>query len=349
MKFIANVTICQKTHQSAKAHFGVNSVTPLLPLLLNLSWMGCTLFHPIFDATRELFLEIAWGCSIIPPNSVTGIISRERWQQRWKKAKEDTSLSQSGLHFGHYIVGADCDYVSLFHALRVSLALTKRIALERWLNSLSVMLDFLGVQLVSKQRAILLMEADFNFMNKEVYGICILEEGHKYKLISEEIFSKKNCMADDGGLAKTLFYNIVWQTGASAAIAFVDASNCYDQTAHAMASLIFQSFGVKSTAVSAMLKTKQKIRFFLRTAYGDSKTFAGLTIQVKTQGLGQGNGVSHTEWCIISIMILWVHGAKGHGARFLAPLAHVWKSLLAILYVKDTNLLHLNMDTNKSM
>jgi hypothetical protein len=31
-------------------------------------------------------------------------------------------------------------------------------------------------------------------------------------LIPEEIFSEKNCMANDGGLAKTLFYDIVWQT-----------------------------------------------------------------------------------------------------------------------------------------
>ncbi len=55
--------------------------------------------------------------------------------------KEDTSSSQSGLHFGHYIAGADCDYISQFHALRVKLILKKGIALERWSNGLSVMLE----------------------------------------------------------------------------------------------------------------------------------------------------------------------------------------------------------------
>jgi hypothetical protein len=87
-------------------------------------------------------------------------------------------------------------------------------------------------------------------------------------------------MADDGGLAKTLFYNKVWQTRASAAITLVDLSHCYNWIAHAMASLMFLSFGVKSTAVSAMLKNIQEMWFFLRTAYGVSKTFAGLTIQI---------------------------------------------------------------------
>ncbi len=84
------------------------------------------------------------------------------------------------------------------------------------------------VCLVSKLRAILLIEADFNAINKEVYGVCMLDEARKYKLIPEEIFSEKNRMADDGGLAKTLFYDIVWQTQLPAAIASVDASDCYD-------------------------------------------------------------------------------------------------------------------------
>jgi hypothetical protein len=211
----------------------------------------------------------------------------------WKKVKEDMSLSQSGLHFGHYIAGADCNYISQFHALCILLALKKGIALERWSNGLSLMLEkIFGVHLVSKLRAILLMEADFNAMNKEVYGVWMLEEARKYKLISEELFSKKNCTADNGGLARTLFYNIVWQTQSPAAIASVDASNCYDRITHAMASLIFQSFGVEDTAVAAMLETIQNMKFFLCTAYRDSKDFAGSSIELKTQGLGQGNGAS---------------------------------------------------------
>jgi hypothetical protein len=83
--------------------------------------------------------------------------------------KEDTSSSKLGLHLEYYIAGADCDYISQFHALQVLLALQKGIALERWSNGLLVMLDkMFGVQLVSKLCAILLMEVDFNAMNKEV-------------------------------------------------------------------------------------------------------------------------------------------------------------------------------------
>jgi hypothetical protein len=116
-----------------------------------------------------------------------------------------------------------------------------------------------------------------------------------------------------------------------------------------MALLIFQSFGVEDTAVTAMLETIQEMKFFLRTAFGDSKEIVGLTIEVKTQGLGQGNGASPAGWCVISIMILRAHVAKGHGAHFIAPMSHVRSSLSAILYVDDTDLLHLNMDGDETI
>ena len=112
-------------------------------------------------ATKELFVEIAQIQSIVPPNSVSGVILRERWQQRWKRVKEETSSSQSGLHFGHYIAGADCKYISQFHALCISLALKKGIALEQWTNGLTVMLKkMFGVRLVFKLRAILLFQCN---------------------------------------------------------------------------------------------------------------------------------------------------------------------------------------------
>ena len=44
-----------------------------------------------------------------------------------------------------------------------------------------------GRKLVSKLRAILLMEADFNSANKLVYGVNMLDNARKYKLMPDEI------------------------------------------------------------------------------------------------------------------------------------------------------------------
>jgi hypothetical protein len=132
-----------------------------------------------------------------------------------------------------------------------------------------------GCSLVTKLWSILLMEADFNASNKIIYGIRMLENVRKYKLMLEEIYSKRNRLADEGTLAKVLFYDITRQLRRPAGLASVDADNCYDRIAHPMLSMIVQAFGVPADAASSMLGTIQDMKFFLRTGYGDSKDYVG--------------------------------------------------------------------------
>ncbi len=66
----------------------------------------------------------------------------------------------------------------------------------------------LGVTLVTKLCAILLMKGDFNMANKIVYRVQMLHNIRKHNLMAEKLFSEKNRMANDGTLCKTLFYDI---------------------------------------------------------------------------------------------------------------------------------------------
>jgi hypothetical protein len=120
----------------------------------------------------------------------------------------------------------------------------------------------------------------------------------------EEIFSKRNRMADDGTLGKTLFYDISRQAQVPAAIASVDALNCYGRIAHTMASLVFQAFGVPTIEIDTMLGVIENMKFFLQMGFGDSTAFAGGGISIKTQGLCQGNRAAPAGWAVISICIL---------------------------------------------
>ena len=95
---------------------------------------------------------------------------------------------------------------------------------------------------MSKLWLVLLMEAAFNAANMIVYGNRMLVNARKYRLMPEDIFSERNRMADDRGLAKIIFYDIVRQKRVPAGISSVDASNCYDRVAHLISSLVFQSF-----------------------------------------------------------------------------------------------------------
>jgi hypothetical protein len=106
-----------------------------------------------------------------------------------------------------------------------------------------------GCALITKLHSILLMEADFNSTNKMIYGQRMLHTAHRYKLIPEEIYSEQNCLADNGTLAKVLFYDIVRQTKLPAGISAVDADNCYDQICHPIVSMVFQSLGISKPAI----------------------------------------------------------------------------------------------------
>ena len=242
------------------------------------------------EGAIDLFREIAHIRSIVPKDLVNTSFTRQWWVDHWMTKKEKTSSSESGLHFGHYKAGALSEIISRHDALKTTICNKWGFALER---GLSCMLEKIpGCNLIEKLRSILLMEADYNTNNKELIGNRMMLVVREYGLMMEEIFSELGRTAEDGALSKILFYDIVRQSRLSTAISSVDAANCYDSIAHAIASLIFQACGVPVEGVEAMLSVIQDMKYFLRTAYGDSRNFRGSKIEVKYQGLCQGNGAA---------------------------------------------------------
>ena len=57
----------------------------------------------------------------------------------------------------------------------------------------------------------------------------------------------------------------------------------------------------------------------------------------------QGNGASPEGWAVISICILGDHGRKGHGAKFICLVTKLEKHLSVILYIDDTDILHIDL------
>jgi hypothetical protein len=172
-----------------------------------------------------------------------------------------------------------------------------------------------GCSLITKLWTILLMEADLDSTNMVIYGIRMLANIRKYKLMSEEVYSERNRLADDGTLSKVLFYDIVRQLQRLPVLASVGADNCYDGIAHPMASMVFQAFGVSTPTIESMLTTIQNMMFFLHTGYGDSEAYAGgdhddSKDPIKTQGTCQGNGASPAVWTVTSTPMIAGHKSR---------------------------------------
>ena len=163
------------------------------------------------EATQLFFEQIAKIRSLVPLNSVETLIDSVTWASSWRRSREATSSSISGFHFGHYIAGAESEYISNYHAVKTSLALMRGISLSlsRWQRGLACMLEKkAGSRLVTKLRSILLLEADLNKANKIIYGDRMMKNIRRYNLMPEEIFSV-NVIAQRKMVLWQRFYSLI--------------------------------------------------------------------------------------------------------------------------------------------
>jgi hypothetical protein len=148
--------------------FGYKAATATAERILNATYTYPDDFN---NATKEICEECAWIQLKVPKDSLDLTITSNNWRMQWRGRRKATPLSELGLHFGHYIAGCASEQVAHLHALKSTLVVNNGIVLDRWARGLLVMLEKLfGCALITKLRSILLMEANFNAMNKIVYG-----------------------------------------------------------------------------------------------------------------------------------------------------------------------------------
>ncbi len=95
-----------------------------------------------------------------------------------------------------------------------------------------------GVALVDKLRAILLMEGDFNFFNKWLFGHIAVGKLYKIGYVPEDQYSKKNSTAEDSKLGNHLTMDLSHQFCQSMVAVSADADKCYDRINHIVMSLL---------------------------------------------------------------------------------------------------------------
>ena len=91
------------------------------------------------------------------------------------------------------------------------------------------------------------MEADFNFHNKLIFGQRMMELARQHGMVPEEVYSEKGKTAEDAILHQVLIYDLARQLWRPLLVASVDASQCYDRIAHAMAALTLRAYKVRQS------------------------------------------------------------------------------------------------------
>jgi ribose/xylose/arabinose/galactoside ABC-type transport system permease subunit len=80
-----------------------------------------------------------------------------------------------------------------------------------------------------------------------------------------------------------------------------DAANCYDRVHHIIMALLLWALGMPMGPIAAMLLTIASMRYYIRTGFGESKTFmGGEKATARMHGLNQGNRAASHCWSLLS-------------------------------------------------
>ena len=196
---------------------------------------------------------------------------------------------------------------------------------QRYQSSLNTMLKKKQNAIAADQlRTILLLEADFNHLNKKL-GRDLMYQAEQLKMIAPEQFgSRKYHSCIDQVLIKRLYYDSLRFLKQNAFLCSNDAKACYDRITHSIASLAMQRVGMPLGPIKCLLKSLQEMKHYVKTAHGISKHSYGCLLhdEKPVQGSGQGNGASPTIWTLISSPLLSMMRTLGFGADFKSPLSN---------------------------
>ncbi len=138
----SDTPICQVT---LSQDFGLMSLSLAAEEVLTGSY-----HQPDMDqATTDIFSTVTCIQAQITGPAISTTILPLDWKEYWKHTKEETSLSESGLHFGHYKASTHSHYLNYFHVAKASIALTVGALFTHWQRGVTVIVEKeLGVNLV---------------------------------------------------------------------------------------------------------------------------------------------------------------------------------------------------------
>ncbi len=93
------------------------------------------------EATHAICHEVALISEKVSKDLIEKIVQKGDWEVFWKKAKEETSSSESGLYFSHYKAGAGLPLISHFHAMKSLVMLNMGFGYKHRARGVSVMLE----------------------------------------------------------------------------------------------------------------------------------------------------------------------------------------------------------------
>jgi hypothetical protein len=161
--------------------------------------------HPIDEYTQLVLTEMATPASVRELGPQRMEISKESYQNFWRKAKENTSCYPSAMSFSTMKAGATSDTISQLECNMTNIPLKTGYSPERWQKLMDIMiLKRSGLTDLSSLRTIVLFLVDCNFAFKHIGREMMRIAEMTGSLAPEQYGSQKSHWAIDLATNKTL-------------------------------------------------------------------------------------------------------------------------------------------------
>ena len=216
-------------------------------------------YDPNLDDFTNIFLAFISDRSSL--STFEGGVTRQDFIHCWWPCWEKTSSLLLGRHFGRYKAAARSHTLSELHASFLYVSLLSSICLNWWTNGLTVMIEKVeGVIWVDKLRSLLLMETDFNSLNKLIFSSRMIKSSEEKDRMPEELFGGwQNVCAQLVVVNRRLIMDTFRQKCHSGAIVGVDTAQCYDSVVHSLSILLCQKEGAPLSSLMMIFGGIQSI------------------------------------------------------------------------------------------
>ena len=284
----------------------------------------------------SLFLQAMLSSS---PTKIDHKISFEEFTEFIGKAKESTSCSPSGRHYGHY-KALKIGNMGILHTIFdiFTTALDKGIILERWSQTVTTLLEKKeNKPYIHKFRTIHIVEAELQFFTKVIFARRMMNHAEQHGQITDDQYGgRKRRQAASVVLNKAMYYDIGRQALIASAYMDDDAKACYDRIIPQVAEIEAQKWGLTHKASHLATRIIQSQKFFVRTSFGISSNFYRYNAQEPIFGVGQGLGWSGPMWLNTSDTISRIINQRCAGMKFVSFDNNVEVNKKNDMFVDDT-------------
>jgi len=266
-------------------------------------------------------------------------ITKLKFQAFYKGAKESTSSSPSKLHLGHWKAAALDDDISTVLAIVIDLAVSNSYTLKRWQKVIGVMLEKVhGQPRIHKFRTIHLVESDFNFVLRAIWGKSFMAHNEKSKSLHPNQYGgRKGIQGQSAAINKVLTMDIIRHYAEPAALLDNDAQACYDRLIPVLLSYALIRLGLPKHLTRFMCKWLQSATYHIKLAHGVSEHSYQTTLDTYLFGTGQGTGWSPPNWGAISDIISNAMEENSPGMFLTHPNRTVFSNRCYDAFVDDVN------------